>query len=200
MAAAAKGSWVSEVDQQDGDELSPLLRLAVLGDELAFAGLYRAVQPVLLRYMRLLVGADAEDVASEAWLQIVRDLGAFSGDGNGFRRWAVTIARHRAMDHLRRQQRRPAVSVAPESLLDLAGADDTAVSAVAAIGTDAALAMIGALPRDQAEAVMLRAVVGLDAVSAAEILGKRAGAVRTAAYRGLRRLAEMIERAPSSYE
>jgi RNA polymerase sigma-70 factor (ECF subfamily) len=37
---------------------------------------------------------------------------------------------------------------------------------------------------------MLRAVVGLDANAAGRVLGKRAGAVRTAAYRGLRRLAE----------
>src|SRR5579885_3861705 len=43
------------------------------GDEGAFRVLYRAVQPGLLRYLRALVGEDAEDVASEAWLQIARD-------------------------------------------------------------------------------------------------------------------------------
>jgi len=40
--------------------------------------------------------------------------------------------------------------------------------------------------------VLLRVVVGLDAASAAEVLGKRSGAVRTAAYRGLKRLAERL--------
>jgi RNA polymerase sigma-70 factor (ECF subfamily) len=45
------------------------------------------------------------------------------------------------------------------------------------------------LPPDQAEAVLLRAVVGLDAGTAARVLGKRPGAIRTAAYRGLRTLA-----------
>ena len=39
---------------------------------------------------------------------------------------------------------------------------------------------------------MLRVVVGLDAKSAAETLGKRPGAVRTAAHRGLKRLAELL--------
>ena len=39
----------------------------------------------------------------------------------------------------------------------------------------------------------MRVVVGLDAETAAGVLGKRAGAVRTAAYRGLRRLAEQLE-------
>ena len=51
--------------------------------------------------------------------------------------------------------------------------------------TEAALAVIRSLPRDQAEAVMLRAVMGLDAKSAGAILGKRPGAVRSAAHRGL---------------
>jgi RNA polymerase sigma-70 factor, ECF subfamily len=41
---------------------------------------------------------------------------------------------------------------------------------------------------------LLRAVLGLDAARAAEVLGKRPGAVRTAAYRGLRTLARQLER------
>ncbi len=39
---------------------------------------------------------------------------------------------------------------------------------------------------------MLRVVVGLDAKATGAILGKRAGAVRTAAYRGLRQLAQRL--------
>jgi RNA polymerase sigma-70 factor (ECF subfamily) len=35
--------------------------------------------------------------------------------------------------------------------------------------------------------------MGLTAETAAQVLGKRAGAVRTAAHRGLRRLAEKID-------
>jgi RNA polymerase sigma-70 factor (ECF subfamily) len=49
--------------------------------------------------------------------------------------------------------------------------------------------MIRTLPRGQAEALMLRLVVGLDARAAAQVLGKRPGAVRVATMRGLRRLA-----------
>jgi RNA polymerase sigma-70 factor (ECF subfamily) len=48
------------------------------------------------------------------------------------------------------------------------------------------------LPIDQAEAVMLRAVLGLDVAAAAKVLSKRPGAVRMAAHRGLRRLAERL--------
>jgi len=142
-----------------------------------------------------LVGEDADDVASEAWLQIARDLGSFRGDVDGFRGWAATIGRHRAMDHLRRQRRRPVSGGRVEDLVGLPGVEDTAGRALEAVASGAAIAMIAALPRDQAEAVLLRVVMGLDAESAGRVLGKRAGAVRMSAYRGLRRLAQRLEAA-----
>ncbi|HEV2088671.1 MAG TPA: RNA polymerase sigma factor [Cryptosporangiaceae bacterium] len=174
------------------NELSAAVRRAQDGDERAFAFVYRTVQPGLLRYVRALVGDDAEDVAADAWLQIARDLNRFSGDGDGFRGWAATIGRHRAMDHLRRLRRRPGPTVPVDALTEIAGGHDTAGYALDAIGTDAALALIASLPTDQAEAVLLRVVMDLDAQTAAAVLGKRAGAVRTSAYRGLRRLADQL--------
>lgn len=163
------------------------------GDEHAFRDLYRAVHPGLLRYLRVLVGdQDADDVASETWLQLVRDLGSFRGDDQAFRAWSARIGRNRALDHLRHHQRRPAVP-APAEELDRPGGADPADVAETTISTDAALALIASLPPDQAEAVMLRAVLGLDAVAAGKVLGKRAGAVRTAAHRGLKKLAELLD-------
>jgi len=164
------------------------------GDEDAFRSIYRTVQPGLLRYLRGLVGDEAEDVASEAWSQIVRDLESFRGDGDGFRGWAATIARHRALDHLRHQRRRPAAPTPLEAFSDLVSVDDTAAHALDTVSTDTAIALIASLPRDQAEAVLLRVVIGLDVPTTARVLGKSAGAVRTATHRGLRRLAERIDK------
>jgi RNA polymerase sigma-70 factor (ECF subfamily) len=174
------------------DELSEAIRAASAGRDDGFRTLYRVVQPGLLRYLKVLVGADAEDVASETWLQVVRDLHSFKGDGDAFRRWAVTIGRHRAMDHLRRNQRRPSVAMPVESMTELTGGDDTEIAAIETLTTEGALNLIASLPQDQAEAVLLRVVVGLDANSAAQVLGKKSGAVRTAAYRGLKRLAQRL--------
>ena len=148
----------------------------------------------MLRYLRTLVGVDAEDVASETWLNVARDLGQFDGDSDGFRAWVATIARHRASDHLRHSQRRPqAAELAVAELETWAASDDTERRALESVATDAAIALIARLPRDQSEAVLLRVVVGLDAVSAAKVLGKRPRAVRTACYRGLRRLSRWVE-------
>jgi RNA polymerase sigma-70 factor (ECF subfamily) len=174
--------------------LSAAVLAAQGGDEQAFRRLYRTVQPPLLRYLYGLVGDDAEDVAAEAWLQITRDFSDFRGDYTGFRRWAATIARNRAMDHARRLRRRPSVAVPVESLSRFADDADTAALAVGAVSTVAALELVASLPPDQAEAVLLRAIMGLDATAAGQVLGKRPGAVRAAAHRGLRRLAERLDR------
>lgn len=171
-------------------DLSMAVRAAQAGDEEAFRLLYRSVQPGLLRYLTALVGADAEDVASETWLQIARDLRSF--DGGEFRAWAVTIARNRALDHLRRRRRRPSLPVPVQALVDLAATEDIVERVDEHLGNDVAIALIATLPRKEAEAVLLRAVVGVDAESAARVLGRRAGAVRTAAHRGLRRLARLL--------
>lgn len=173
-------------------DLSDAVAAAQNGDEGAFRQLFREVQPALLRYLRGLIGDDSEDVASETWLQVCRDLPTFTGDYANFRAWTVTIARHRAMDHVRRLRRRPSVAVPVEALADLASGADTESEAADAVATGAAIALVASLPAQQAEAVLLRVVMGLDAETVGRILGKRPGAVRTAAYRGLRRLATML--------
>jgi RNA polymerase sigma-70 factor (ECF subfamily) len=179
------------VQSYDG-ELGAAVARAQEGDEAAFAVAYRIVQPGLLGYLRGLVGNDAEDVASDAWLEIARDLGRFQGDGAGFRGWTATIARHRALDHLRRQKVRPRATGLENDVLDLPGVHNTYDQAMESLSTEYALELVAQLPRDQAEAVLLRVVVGLDGPAAARVLGKRPGAVRTAAHRGLKRLARLI--------
>ena len=171
------------------------MRAARGGNEAAFRLLYREVQPGLLRYLRGLVGGeDAEDLASETWLQIARDIRTFRDDGDGgFRGWAATIARHRALDHIRRMQRRPAPGLTADVLVDLPDRTDTADQAITHVSTQQAVELIATLPRDQAEAVLLRVVMGLDAQAVAAVMGKRPGAVRTAVWRGLRKLGERLE-------
>lgn len=177
-----------EAEQQ----LNQMLDAARAGDQDGFAAIYRDTQPRLLRYARTLVGQDAEDATAEAWLQIARDLRSFAGDIRAFRGWAVVVVRNRALDLLRSAARRPSTPIGITGL-DRLGTDDTAESAAEKLSTEAALGLIATLPRDQAEAVLLRAVVGLDAATAGQVLGKRAGAVRVAAHRGLRTLARRLE-------
>jgi RNA polymerase sigma-70 factor (ECF subfamily) len=164
------------------------------GDGEAFRLLYRDIQPRLLRYLHAIAGQDAEDIASETWLQVTRDLPGFSGTYDGFRGWVATIARHRALDHLRKNARKPpALAIPAEDLAAWPAAADTAQTAIDTVATRNAVALIATLPPDQAEAVLLRAVLGLDAITAGQVLGKRPGAIRTAAHRGLKTLHKKLE-------
>ena len=98
-----------------------LVARARAGDEAAFVELYRAVQPRLLRYLRVLVSDEAEDAAAETWLQVCRDLARFSGGGAGFLAWMIRVGRNRAIDQARHRVRRPAVPVPAEQLTPIAG-------------------------------------------------------------------------------
>jgi RNA polymerase sigma-70 factor (ECF subfamily) len=167
---------------------------AQAGDEEAFACLFRGVQPALLGYLRVIAADAAEDVASETWLQVVAGLGGFRGGEGAFRAWVFTIARHRAVDAGRARARRRTVPLDQDDLPRGLAAPDAGEAALEAISTQAVVALLATLPRDQAEIILLRVVAGLSNRDVGRLVGKSPGAVRVAAHRGLRRLAALVDR------
>jgi RNA polymerase sigma-70 factor, ECF subfamily len=167
--------------------LDTALARARSGDESGFLELWRRLQPRLLRFLSALNCDDPDDVASETWLQVVRDLPSFSGGEEDFRRWLFTVGRHRAIDHIRARQRRPSIPV--PQLPTVADDDLVEDQVLHAMSARKAVRLLAALPADQAEAVALRVLAGLDTSAVAEILNKSPGAVRVALHRGLRSLA-----------
>ena len=160
------------------------------GDEDAFAALFRELQPRLLRYLRMQCGDAWQDVASETWLRVIRDLHRFRGDAAGFTAWVFTIARHRAVDALRAARRRP-TTVAND--LDEPAEVDVAEAVVGGLAVSALRYLLDQLPADQREAVVLRHAAGLDVPAVAQLLGKSQTAVRVSCHRGLRRLAHLLD-------
>jgi RNA polymerase sigma-70 factor (ECF subfamily) len=173
-------------------EFASLLAAARDGDEAAFVQLFRSVQPALLRYLATLGGPVAEDAAAETWVCVVRDLHRFRGDEDGFRAWVFTIGHARLRDAQRKEYRMPLPVDAHAELADRPAPDDVPEAVGELVTTEAALRLVGSLPRDQAEAVLLRHVAGLDVPTTALVLGKRPGAVRVAVHRGLKRLAAVL--------
>jgi RNA polymerase sigma-70 factor (ECF subfamily) len=171
-----------------GSEFPDVLRLAAKGDGAAFGKLWRDTHPPLLRYLRLSAGDAAEDLASEVWLEVARRITRFRGGEPEFRGWLFTLARRKVIDRRRYETRHPELPIADTGHLDRPAAEDTVAAALDSISTEAALAFIATLPRDQAEIILLRVVVGLDTAQVARIVGKSPGAVRVAAHRGLRAL------------
>ena len=170
------------------DVLDDALARASNGDEAGFLELWRAFQPRLLRFLRVVGCDDPDDVASETWLQVVRDLHRFSGGEEDFRRWLFTIGRHRAIDAARARSRRPVdpSAVGLDILADSQLVEDQVLDGMS---VQEAVALLAGLSRDQAEAVALRVIAGLETPDVAKILGKSAGAIRVALHRGLKTLA-----------
>ncbi len=174
---------------QSGVPADALAR-ASAGDEAGFLQLWRALQPRLLRFLRVIGCDDPDDVASETWLQVVRDLPKFAGDEDDFRRWLFTIGRHRAIDAARARSRRPVSAVMNAGLDILADSQLVEDQVLDGLSVQGAVALLGRLSRDQAETVALRVIAGLETPDVARILGKSAGAVRVALHRGLKALAD----------
>jgi RNA polymerase sigma-70 factor (ECF subfamily) len=165
------------------------------GDPAAFAILWRQHNPSLLRYLRVTAKSAADDVASETWTSVASSIARFDGDEAAFRAWLFTVARRRAIDQFRSDARRPSVPMDPTVLggASLASPDaDPADATLDALALQAALELIAELPPAQRDAVMLRAIGGLDVPHVAAIMGKRPGTVRVLAHRGLRTLARRL--------
>jgi RNA polymerase sigma-70 factor, ECF subfamily len=171
----------------EDDEFDEALLRAKSGDETGFLLLWESIHPRLLRYLYVLGCEDVDDVASEAWLQAVRDLHRFKGTATDFRSWLFTIGRHRAIDAARSRRRFRELTLAPVAHPPISD-NPVEEEVLDEISTRRAVAMVAGLPADQAEVVALRIIAGLDTGDVARILGKSPGAIRVALHRGLRRL------------
>jgi RNA polymerase sigma-70 factor, ECF subfamily len=173
-----------------GEDFGAILDAARTGAEWALASLYQDLHPPLLRYLKAHEPREAEDLASETWLQAAAALPRFEGGEREFRKWMFTIARRRLVD-LRRRNSRHRTNVVPiEDLIELPDAGDVEVQAVDTVTAQAAIQrLVEVLPADQAEVVLLRVVGGLTAEETGEVMGKKPGTIRVLQHRALERLA-----------
>jgi RNA polymerase sigma-70 factor (ECF subfamily) len=171
-----------------------VLAAARAGAEWALTILYRELHPRVLRYLSARERVEAEDVASEVWLDVASGLHRFEGDEAGFRAWVFTIARRRLLDLRRRAAVRKTAPTPHEMLGGDRGIGNVEEEALAALGTDEALTWIADLSPDQADVVLLRVLGDLSVGEVAAIVHKRPGAVRALQHRALRKLARTVSR------
>lgn len=187
-----------QVRQRPDPTLVDALGRARDGDEQGFRLLWLEYQPRVVRYLAARGAQSPEDVASETWLRVVRELGRFVGGVDEFAAWLFTIARNQAIDAARRGARRPELLAPPEELVDHQAESDPAQEVLDRLSLQDALALIRTLPDDQADAVALRVIADLEPAAVARMLGKSPGAVRVATHRGLRTLAARMSGAAAS--
>lgn len=166
------------------------------GDETAWQRLFRSLAPALLGYLRANGASEPEDVLSETFLQLARDLGRFAGDERGFRSWAFSVARNRLIDASRSAARRPfdPVEQVPEPTEASMHAPDAAEQALARIGAEEVRDVLEALSPDQRDVLLLRVLGDLTVAEVAHSLGKRQGAIKALQRRGLAAAERELER------
>jgi RNA polymerase sigma-70 factor, ECF subfamily len=178
-----------------GDDFARVLADAQGGSEDQFAVLWRDANPALLRYLRVLAPENAEDIAAETWVNVIRGLPRFIGDEAAWRAWLFTTARRRLIDQARVRKRHPAEPLDDVSAAEMPRAPDAAQIALENLATESAIALLSQLPQPQAEVIMLRVVAGLDTDAVAALLGKTPGNIRVMAHRGLKKLEDLLGRA-----
>jgi RNA polymerase sigma-70 factor (ECF subfamily) len=178
-----------------GDDFAGVLADAQAGNDDQFAVLWRDANPALLRYLRVLAPENAEDIAAETWVNVVRGLPRFIGDEAAWRAWLFTTARRRLIDQARVRKRHPAEPLDDISASEMPRTPDAAQVALDNLATESALALLAQLPTPQAEVIMLRVVAGLDTDAVAMLLGKSPGNIRVMAHRGLKKLEDLLARA-----
>lgn len=128
--------------------------------------------------------ADVDDVTQDTLVSMAASIGSFTGEA-GFVTWLFTIAKRRAVDHLRRRR-------ATEPL----GDDDVgeAVRMSSLISTrEAVRAMVARLPDHYRQAIELRDIERLSYQEAGRRLGLNVNTVKSHVARGRALLARMLE-------
>lgn len=166
------------------ERFTTLLEEARQGSEPAWQELYEGLAPVVLGYLRANNAPDPEDVLSEVFLQVARDISSFEGEELGFRSWVFTIAHHRLIDARRHSARRP-VDLSPEPPEPTARADDAADEALARIGVEEVHRVLALISDDQRAVLLLRVLADMSIDDVAKAVGKRPGAVKALQRRGL---------------
>ncbi len=162
-----------------------LLAAAQSGQAGAFEALYRALSPVVFRYLLLNGATDAEGLTNEVFLGVFIGLVSFSGRESQFRSWVFTIAHRRLIDDRRQAGRRPAtVGIAADSLDGVRGGD-AEEDAMGSLGIGHLRDVLDCLTAEQRRVLLLRLVADLTVDQVAEATGKSVAAVKSLQRKGL---------------
>jgi RNA polymerase sigma factor (sigma-70 family) len=176
-----------------GGEFSAVLEAAHDGQPEAFERIFTALAPVVSGYLRLQGAVEPDDLTSEVFVAVLRNIDRFRGDEPGFRSWVFTIAHRRLLDERRRLVRRPP-SEPLAADVDVAAPDDVESAVEASLSEERVRGLCEQLAPDQRDVLLLRLLGRLKIEEIAGVLGKTPGAVKALQRRGMRAVERLLER------
>jgi RNA polymerase sigma-70 factor (ECF subfamily) len=194
LASGVSTSWSMRKDQAHlSDEA--LVALVARGDERALAELYDRIGRVAygLAFRVLRDDRLAEDAVQEGFLAVWRTAASYSAERAKASTWILTLVHRRAVDLVRREQRRRADPL-DDADREAAGATGSAEEAAwLRFERDRVQAALGALPDNQREALELAYYGGYSQAELAERLGVPLGTIKSRMFAGLARLRELLD-------
>jgi RNA polymerase sigma-70 factor (ECF subfamily) len=168
-----------------------LVALAARSEQTALAELYdrygRTAYGLALRVLR--DPALAEDAVQEAFLTIWRTASRFMPEKGRASTWILTLVHRRAVDAVRREQRRRADSLELAAEPSVEGVEEDAWLRLQRERVQAALRL---LPDAQREALELAYYGGFSQSELSERLGQPLGTIKSRMFTGLSRLREEL--------
>ena len=173
-----------------------LVALVARGDEDALAELYdrvgRIAYGLALRVLR--DESHAEDAVQEAFLQIWRSAATFRAERAKASTWILTLVHRRAVDLVRREERRQADPLTDDSAVGQTPEhEQTEEAAWLRFERERVQAALKQLPDVQREALELAYYGGFSQSELAERLGVPLGTIKSRMFAGLARLRELLD-------
>jgi RNA polymerase sigma-70 factor (ECF subfamily) len=180
--------------ESQAEDESSLRRLAS-GDQAAAARLYdRHARPLYSLILRILGNeTEAEDVLQEVFAQAFRQASRYDARRGAVAAWLLTIARSRAIDHLRARRTRVEARTGEQTLGEMPDAQPDAASTMLDEERSRLVRQaLGELPMLQRMAIELAYYEGLSHSEIAERLEQPLGTVKTRIRLGLLKLRDVL--------
>jgi RNA polymerase sigma factor (sigma-70 family) len=184
---------MAHVDRFNGD-FETVLAGAQRGAPWAFERIFTALSPVVTGYLRAQGALEPEDLSSEVFVAVLRNVHSFEGDESGFRSWIFTIAHRRLLDERRAAGRRPTLTVLTADGIDSSAPDDVETTVELSLRVEWVRSLCEQLSPDQRDVLLLRLLGRLTVDEVALALGKTSVAVKALQRRGFRAIGRLLER------
>jgi RNA polymerase sigma factor (sigma-70 family) len=187
VASAVVGSELAHLSDE------ALVALVARRDDAALAALYdrfgRVAYGLALRVLR--DRSLAEDAVQEAFMTVWRNADRFVAERSKASSWILTFVHRRAVDLVRREQRRRTESVETRPDEDVAPSPDE--EAWLRLRRERVQEALRTLPDQQREAIELAYFGGFTQSELAERLGQPLGTIKSRMFTGLARLRELLD-------
>jgi RNA polymerase sigma-70 factor (ECF subfamily) len=173
-----------------------LVALVARGDESALGELYDRVGRIAYGLAMRVLRDDglAEDAVQEGFLTVWRNAASFRAERAKASTWILTLVHRRAVDLVRREERRRAEPLGPDAAERLADTSpQTDEAAWVRFERERVQVALRKLPDVQREAIELAYYGGFSQSELAERLGVPLGTVKSRMFAGLARLRELLD-------